>query len=388
MGPNIKKLYVSNFLVGLVFWYSIEKLFMHSIHIDNFGIALCAITFVVVSLIFNIPTGILADKWSRKYTLILATIALAVGSIILGYSHSLSTYLIGTAIYALFVTLSSGTYQAVTYDSLAETNHQHLYTKHQGRSYGMFLAGVGISSAMGGYMAHAFGYRSTYFITLISCVVNLGILLTMHEPKFHKEIEDTKLRSHIKRTISIITAERFLLYLCLLFVSTSLLLSTQNEYAGLYFIALGFGAIGNGWANAGKWIAGSAGQFLAQKIGAHTKILIPAFFLAFLAFTIYRSPFGLIFFYLATFIQAIVSTNIENTIQDNTPSSIRATMLSVVGFVGSAVLIPVSLVFGTIARNNVFDAYLFVAMLGILALIIWYLRPQRVNYGNSTDYPL
>lgn len=31
---RIHKLYISNFLTGLVFWYGIEKLFMRSIGID------------------------------------------------------------------------------------------------------------------------------------------------------------------------------------------------------------------------------------------------------------------------------------------------------------------------------------------------------------------
>src|SRR5579863_1293199 len=106
---NMKKLYVSNFLTGFVLWYSIEKLFMHTIHISNFGIAINAVVFVVVSLLFNIPSGVLADKWNRKYTLMLGIAALGLSTFILGRSSGLESYLFGTAIYALYVALSSGT---------------------------------------------------------------------------------------------------------------------------------------------------------------------------------------------------------------------------------------------------------------------------------------
>lgn len=43
MHGNIFKLYISNFLTGLVFWYAIEKLFMLSIGINPFGVSINAV---------------------------------------------------------------------------------------------------------------------------------------------------------------------------------------------------------------------------------------------------------------------------------------------------------------------------------------------------------
>ena len=376
---NIKKLYIANFLTGFVFWYGIEKLFLKSLGISTVGIAINAIAFIVVSIIFNVPTGILADRWSRKYTLILGIMALALSSFIMGHSYGLNEYIVATAIWGLYVVLTNGTYQAMTYDTLAEEGREDEYVKHQGRSYGMFLVGVSLSSVIGGYIANKYGYRSTYILTLIPCFINIVVLLSMREPKFHKDIEDTKLWQHVKKTYYLITAEQLLFYLSMLFIAVTLLNSNLNEYAGLYYIALGFGAIGNGWANAGKWITGSFGQFLSQKLGKYTKILIPTFFITFLAFSVFKSPIGIIFFYLATFVQSIISTNIEGVIQHNTPSSIRATTLSLLGFVTSIILIPVSLVFGYIARHSVFYAYTFIAIIGLIFLVIWVLRPKSVK---------
>ncbi len=377
MQSNIPKIYITNFLTGFVFWYGIEKLFMRSIGISTVGIAINAIVYVLVSITLNIPTGILADKWNRKYTLMIGILALMLSSFIMGYSHGLNTYLFATAIWGLYVVFTSGTYQAMTYDSLAELGKEKEYVKQQGRSYGMFLVGVSLSSVVGGYIASRYGYRSAYLLTIIPCALNLIVLSSMHEPYFHKDIEDTKLWQHVKKTAKLITGQQLLFYLAMIFIAANLLNSNQNEYSGLYFIALGFGAIGNGWANAGKWLFGSFGQFLSNRLAKLTKYLIPGFFITFMLFTLFHSPLGLLFFYLATFIQSIMSTNVEGVIQHNTPSNIRATILSLLGFVASVILIPTSLIFGFIAKHNVFNAYSFIGVIGLIFMVVWLFRPKQ-----------
>jgi len=190
MSPNIKKLYICNLLTGIVFWYAVEKLYMQSIGISPLGISINAVVFLLITIIFDVPSGVLADKWNRKYTLVLAILSLGLSSFILGTSSSFTQYLIGTAIYGAYIVLSSGTFQAIMYDSLAEIGEQEHYDKHQGRSYGLFLVGVGISSLAGGYIAQDIGLKETYLFSLIPAAINILVLLTIREPRFHKETFD------------------------------------------------------------------------------------------------------------------------------------------------------------------------------------------------------
>ncbi len=92
MQRNISKLYIINFLTGFVFWYGIEKLFLRSIGVSTVGIALNAIAYIVVSTVFDIPTGILADRWNRKYTIMLGIGCLGISSMLMGLSHGLTFY--------------------------------------------------------------------------------------------------------------------------------------------------------------------------------------------------------------------------------------------------------------------------------------------------------
>ena len=382
MQRNISKLYVINFLTGFVFWYGIEKLFLRSIGVSTVGIALNAITYIVISTVFDIPTGVLADRWNRKYTLMLGIGCLGVSSVLMGLSHGLTFYICATALWGLYTVFTQGTFQAMTYDTLHELGRESEYVKHQGRSYGMFLVGISVSSVLGGYIGQAFGYRATYFLTLLPCLVTLMLLWSLREPKFHKDTSDTKIWPHVKQTVRIFTHQQFLLVICMLFIGISILNYTQNEYSGLYFIALGFGSIGSGWANAAKWIAGALGRFLSQRLRHYVLWFIPLFFASFVGFTLWRSTFGIILFTLTGFLESIIMTNIEGVVQDNVPSNVRATALSTLSFSYSIIVIPISIVFGYLARHDVFHSYQFTAGIGLLFGLIWFLRPAAVRHGT------
>lgn len=379
MRANIVKLYILNCLGGLVFWYPIEKLFMQHIGISPLGISINAIVFLVIMVLGDIPAGILADRWRRSSTLLLAMLALAGSSVIGGFSHSLWQYVPMTILLGGFVVLTQGTFQALMYDSLHDLDRQNEYDTHQGRAYALFLAGLGVSSIAGGYIAQLFGYEWAYFAT--AAVVGIGavLTLTLREPAVHKALADTKLKQHVASSARRIVASRLLIQLALLITAASVLRSSQNEYAGLLFIALGLGAIPMGYATAAKWLASAVGQIIAPKIGRRALQLAPVFFVSFTLFSLVHTVWSLAFFYIAGFLFAVVSNQAEAALQDATPSNIRATMLSIFSFASNVILVPLSLLFGWIAdRSNVFNSYLMIALVGLLYLLAWLLGGRRI----------
>jgi len=377
MHTNIRKLYLLNLLAGIVFWYPIEKLFLLHIGVSPFGISINAIVFLIILVAFDVPAGVLADHWKRKYTLQVALAALVAASLIGAVSHSLKEYLPMTIFLGSFVVLTQGTFQAMMYDSLEDTGHQSSYDKHQGLSYAAFLAGLGISSVAGGYIAQAHGFPATYFATAV--VIALAFLLasTLSEPKSHKLLADRNLKEHVRRSFKQITATRLLLQLSLLITAVSVLRSAQNEYAGLLFVALGMGAIPMGWGTAGKWLFSSFGQIIAPKIGRQALRLTPVFFITFTLFSLIHSRWSLVFFYIAGLLYSIIYNQAESAAQDIIPSEIRATTLSVLTFASNVILVPLSLLFGWLANRSVFSAYLMIAIIGLLYLASWLISGRR-----------
>jgi len=377
MHPNIRKLYALNLLAGIVFWYPIEKLFLLHIGVSPFGISINAIVFLVILVAFDVPAGVLADHWKRKYTLQVALIALVIASVIGGLSHSLAGYLPMTIFLSGFVVLTQGTFQAMMYDSLEDTGHQASYDKHQGLSYAMFLAGLGISSVAGGYMAESYGFRTPYFTTAAVMVLAFLLACTLSEPKSHKLLADRKLKEHIHSSFKQIVATRLLLQLSLLITAVSVLRSAQNEYAALLFVALGMGAIPIGWGTAAKWLFSAAGQVIAPRVGRRALQLTPVFFITFTLFSLIHNRWSLLFFYIAGFLYSVIYNQAEAAAQDVIPSEIRATTLSVLTFASNVILVPLSLLFGWLARRSVFNAYLLIAIVGLLYLASWLITGRK-----------
>ena len=80
-------MYIAKFFWNLVFWYSIEKLFMVSIGFNSETIALMVAVYAAMSVLMEIPSGILADRWSRKGVMALAAICLLISSLLGGLSE-------------------------------------------------------------------------------------------------------------------------------------------------------------------------------------------------------------------------------------------------------------------------------------------------------------
>ncbi|QQS18851.1 hypothetical protein IPL68_02205 [Candidatus Saccharibacteria bacterium] len=66
---------------------------MRSIGFDDADIGLMVAVYSAAMLLIDIPSGLLADRWSRKGVLALASVALAGAALVGGMSNSIEMYL-------------------------------------------------------------------------------------------------------------------------------------------------------------------------------------------------------------------------------------------------------------------------------------------------------
>jgi MFS family permease len=381
---RIHKLYISNFLTGLVFWYGIEKLFMRSIGIDAVGVGIATAVFLVFNLICDIPAGILADRWSRKGVLIISALSLAACSLILGSSHGLLLYAIGELFYGMYIVSTSGTYNAMTYDILHEENRADQYSKIAGRAYALFLAGAGVANIASGFIANHFSYRTTYFITIISCLLNVLVLLSLREPVFHKAEKKERVLSQLKDVS--VAISKIKLIRSLTFILTALAVTElfKSEFGQLYMLRYFSSAqiIGLLWAAyAFTW---SLGSLIAHRFRARLNILIVCTTVPFMLMAFIDSWFSLVLFMFQAVAAAALINQIETRIQENTPSVVRASILSVVATLGRAVSVPASFILGWLFRDyGALVALRFVAVVASLVLLYWLWSNRNVPKANN-----
>jgi MFS family permease len=375
---NIQKLYVSNFLTGLVFWYGIEKLFMQSIGINAIGVGTVTIAMTIVLIVLDIPSGILADKWSRKGTLILSALSLAVSSFILGISTGLPMYIVGSLFYGLYVVATSGTYSAIMYDSLHEEGRSKLYSKINGRAYGLFLAGAGVGNIASGFLAQKYSFRTTFYLTIISCLVNVVVMASMHEPTFHKSIKKEKMLRQIGEATLVIAKLKFLRSLTIVMTLLTVVEFFKFEFGQLYMLRYVSSAqmIGILWALFAFAVA--FGSLIAHRFKARINSLIVCTTIPYILMTFLDNSLSLVLFMVQAVAAAVLINQIETHIQEETPSSVRASILSVISTLGRIVAIPASLFLGWLFRNyNAFVAVKFIAIVLFLTLVYWLWTSRR-----------
>lgn len=369
---RIHKLYLSNFLTGLVFWYGIEKLFMTSIGIDAVGVGIATIAFLGISLIFDIPAGMIADRWSRKGMLVISAISLAICSILMGSSHSLWLYIAGDIFWGLYVVAISGTYQAIIFDILHEEGRSAEYSKIIGRAYALFLGGAGVANIASGFMANAFGYRFTFFITVISCFLNIVLVLSLREPTFHKAGQKEQAVKQLKEVAVTISKIKLLRSLAIVMSLLSITELFKSEFGQLYMLRYLSAPeiIGLLWAAyAFTW---SLGSLIAHRFRARINTLIICSVVPFVAMAFLDNWFSLVLFMIQAVAAGALINQIETRIQESTPSAVRASILSVLSTFGRAITIPASLALGwIIQRYTAFWALRFIAVIAAIMLIYW-----------------
>ena len=153
LGRRFAPLMVAMALQGMVLWVPVEKLFMSEIGFTPASVGVMAAAYAAVVPLLEVPSGVLADRWSRMRLMVLACVALLASSVIGGLSHGGATYIVSAAVLGAYFALSSGTVDSIVYDTvLEETGSSDLYEIWIGRVR-MVESGALVVSALGGLAA-------------------------------------------------------------------------------------------------------------------------------------------------------------------------------------------------------------------------------------------
>lgn len=135
----------------------------------------------MASLICEIPTGMAADLFGRKRTLMFAGIAGMCFGILMRMDGWSGWVYVGMVFSALSYNLASGTQEALVYDSLLEAGQENRYRK--------VWSGINVTGRISRAVACALspaaiaiGYRYTYGITAILCLGAVFLMTGVHEP--------------------------------------------------------------------------------------------------------------------------------------------------------------------------------------------------------------
>ena len=387
--------YVFSFLAGLSFYTAALIPFY-----TNWGhVSLAQVQFLQAWLMFwafvlEIPTGIIADKFGRKYSVALGCLITFLSFLVYGSIPNFLTFLVAEFLAATGMALMSGASEALLYDSLKEENKEEKFKNVFGRSFSIGQISTIISAPVGGLIAANYGLNAPMLLTALPALIAAFILLTVKEPalKFAKE---RKYLDIAKRGISSFVRHKVL---------RSLALNGILVYTGAYFLVwlyqpvlqnIGVAIIYFGFIRA---LFSLSGMIFTHNLRFTEKLFGSGknFFNITAVITLISLLLVSMFPNLITVLLAIVLigglgqarfTALNSYMNDYIPSEQRATTLSTVSMLNRIVLIVLNPAVGFMADHSLKGAFMFVGALSLVAFVFVPLRLNQKPDGNAEKLP-
>lgn len=150
------------------------------------GFMLAQAIFSAVVILMDVPTGLLADIWTRRTTMIVGTAIYCLGELMLLFVHGFIGAACAEALLGVAVSLLSGAKMALLYDSMVEAGQEADYRRKQGFVHGSGLYATGASALLGGWL---YQYNPYLPMALSAFMALLATLLSslIAEPVRHRE---------------------------------------------------------------------------------------------------------------------------------------------------------------------------------------------------------
>lgn len=371
-------MYLVNFFKNLQFFGSVAiPFFLDWAKIDYTRIFLLEAAFVFWVFILEIPTGVVADKYGRKTSIILGGLAFAVCVSIFGIINNYFAFFIAEFFGALGFTLLSGADRALIYDSLIQVRKESeakiILSRYESAGTIGILVGFPIGSLVAG--SAVLPYPQTLPLTFILSGISILLIslvgFTLKEPE-RKE----KVHGFIKEGIEgfkYIFKENslrvFALNFALISSTTFFMFWFYQSLAGIAGIDVRYnGFIGAGF-NLFSLILLLSIKHIEKLFGMKNTLfysaLLPGLF--FIGLYFFRNVyFVLIAIFMITGLKIMRSPVLSDFMNKHIESRNRATVLSGVSMLEKIIIMILYPVVGLLADYSLWITFLFLGITTIL----------------------
>lgn len=137
--------------------------------------------FRLSAVLFEIPSGYLSDRFSRRRILIIGIAFHCLGFAMLAIAYGFWQIVFGEALLGIATALFSGTLEAYTYDLLKRNHTQKQFLKEFGGIQTYIMAASFVSAPLGGYLFARIGGNALFWIEAVLCLVALYTAILMPE---------------------------------------------------------------------------------------------------------------------------------------------------------------------------------------------------------------
>lgn len=219
MKPFLTKIYLFKFFDDFVLIYPLYVVMFGEFGIVPWQVGFLLALWSIVAFVLEVPSGVWADKYSRKNILFIGQLIRSAGYLIWLLYPTFTGFMLGFVCWGTKGALTSGTFQALVYDELKQYGKESEYIKVIGRSKTIAFAAILSASALAS-PAILLGYP---FILIASCaavlISGLTIMLIHHAPQAKSTNESryfVVLKSALVEVLHKTNVLKLILYLALI----------------------------------------------------------------------------------------------------------------------------------------------------------------------------
>lgn len=381
---QLKKFYVASFLKNQTYFTPILIVFLQSQFLSFSQIFWVFTIGSLVSFVMEIPTGVLADIFGKKKTIIISRVLILVAYVVYGFSETFYMFILAQALYEFGNSFRTGTEAAYIYDYIKQKGTKDQYTKVKGNQKFYARVGEAIATAVGGVIAGQLGYNWVFFIAAVPALLNLlnAILWENIKERTDAKVDWRRLLKFTRSSVCHLCRNRRSLLITVNITIFTGVLAAMNKFVQPYMVQANIPIEYFGFIYAASLgltaLAVRYAYLFEDKFGSIRTInvasmiaVIPGVIIGFGLLSI----FGVVLFFIVLIIENIRSPIANNEYHKTVKSDQRATLGSVLEqskSLGKMVILPIA--------GYLSDTFsLFAAMLvlsGILAVnsVVFYLR--------------
>ncbi len=369
------KFYLTSFLKNQTYFTPILILFLQLNHLNYQEIFWIFTIASIFSFIIEIPTGIFADLYGKKKSIIISKFGIFMSYVLFGFSRNFWMFLLSQLLFELGNSFRTGTETAYVFDYLNQNRDVPSYTEVKGKQKFYARISEAGASAASGFIAKIFGYHWAFFAAAVPAFLNILIALSWEDIKETKQkITYHKTLVHAKQSVCELCRKKNLLIVTLNIMIFTATLAALQKFIQPYMTDANipvqwFGVLYSLFLTLAA-IAGRYSYMLEEKFGTKSTInfislfaVLPVLILGFG----HVSLIGVFLFFVVIIIENIRSPIVNNEFHDLVKSKQRATMGSILELtksVGKVVVLPVA---GYVADK--FSIYTAVLLMGIILAI-------------------
>ena len=175
----INLIYLYTFLSTFILFYSCDTLYYLEKGISSSGYMFFVTISYLIKVVLEIPSGILADKYSKKKILFIGNSLFLISTLLFIFSKSYVLFVLAIIINSINNCITTGIANSLLYDF---NNKEEKFNKLIFRKTFSYNISYMFAMILGGIIGQKYGLINTYYLTLIPTTINFVIILLIKEP--------------------------------------------------------------------------------------------------------------------------------------------------------------------------------------------------------------